>query len=39
VGKPIDPKRYDGTPREEMLLDLHAAIVVEQQAAEELRRK
>jgi 1-acyl-sn-glycerol-3-phosphate acyltransferase len=39
VGQPIDPARYEGMSRDEMLRDLHAAIVAEQQAAEKLRRK
>ncbi len=39
VGKPIDPTRYEKMTREEMLSDLHAALVAQHAAAERLRRK
>lgn len=39
VGKPIDPARYEDMTREEMLADLHAALVTQQKAAERIRRK
>jgi 1-acyl-sn-glycerol-3-phosphate acyltransferase len=39
VGQPIDPARYAGMGREEMLSELHRAMATEQLEAERLRRK
>ncbi len=39
VGEPIDPARYKGKDRDEMLADLHREIAKQAAAAEELRRK
>ena len=39
VGEPIDPARYAGMEREEMLADLHRSMAAEQVEAERLRRK
>jgi 1-acyl-sn-glycerol-3-phosphate acyltransferase len=39
VGKPIDPARYVNMNREAMLEDLHAELLVQYNAAEELRKK
>lgn len=39
VGKPIDPARYAGQPRDGMLDDLHRELVAQHVAAERLRRK
>src|SRR4029079_14393039 len=37
VGKPIDPKRYEGMARDEMLTDLHREIAAQLEEAERLR--
>jgi 1-acyl-sn-glycerol-3-phosphate acyltransferase len=39
IGKPIDPIRYKGQPREWIVEDLHREIVEQFNAAERLRRK
>jgi 1-acyl-sn-glycerol-3-phosphate acyltransferase len=39
IGEPIDPVRYKNMKREEMLADLHRAIVNQHAVAEQLRRK
>lgn len=39
IGEPIDPIRYKSMKREEMLADLHRAIVNQHAVAERLRRK
>lgn len=39
VGKPIDPSRYKGMDREEMMADLHREIAAQFEAAKKLRRK
>ena len=38
VGKPIDPARYAGKPRDWVVEDLHRELVVQHAAAERLRR-
>lgn len=39
IGKPIDPARYEGMPRQEVLADLSSQIQACQAHAEKLRRK
>jgi 1-acyl-sn-glycerol-3-phosphate acyltransferase len=39
IGKPIDPRRYEGMARDEMLSDLHREIAAQLEVAERLRRK
>ncbi len=39
IGTPIDPTRYKGQSREWIVADLHQQIAMEQQRAEQLRRK
>lgn len=39
VGKPIDPTRYAGRPREWVVEDLHRELVAQHAAADRLRRK
>ncbi len=39
IGRPIDPAKYVGWPREDMLADLQRAVQLEMDRAERLRRK